>query len=72
MTRVFVGGLPEDVRERDLSDKFASFGRISSITIKFPPRSPPFAFIVRRFPALCSPFACLLSFLGWAWTLCRG
>jgi RNA recognition motif-containing protein len=48
MARVFVGGLPDNVRERDLSDKFSSFGRISSIAIKFPPRAPPFGFIVRR------------------------
>lgn len=48
MARVFVGGLPDDVRERDLSDKFSSFGRISCIAIKFPPRAPPFGFVVRR------------------------
>ncbi|KAE8988955.1 hypothetical protein PR002_g21597 [Phytophthora rubi] len=45
MVRVFVGNLPEDVRERDLSDKFERFGRISSVRIKFPTRPPPFAFI---------------------------
>ncbi|KAG6572714.1 putative splicing factor, arginine/serine-rich [Phytophthora cinnamomi] len=45
MARVFVGNLPEDVRERDLSDKFDRFGRISSVRIKFPTRPPPFAFI---------------------------
>ncbi|KAE8885779.1 hypothetical protein PF002_g21099 [Phytophthora fragariae] len=45
MARVFVGNLPEDVRERDLSDKFERFGRISSVRIKFPTRPPPFAFI---------------------------
>lgn len=47
MARVFVGNLPEDVRERDLSDKFDRFGRIASVRIKFPARPPPFAFIVR-------------------------
>uniref|UniRef100_A0AAV1T762 RRM domain-containing protein n=1 Tax=Peronospora matthiolae TaxID=2874970 RepID=A0AAV1T762_9STRA len=45
MARVFVGNLPEDVRERDLSDKFDRFGRIASVRIKFPARPPPFAFI---------------------------
>uniref|UniRef100_A0AAV1TTN0 RRM domain-containing protein n=1 Tax=Peronospora matthiolae TaxID=2874970 RepID=A0AAV1TTN0_9STRA len=47
MARVFVERLPEDVRERDLSDKFDRFGRIASVRIKFPARPPPFAFIVR-------------------------
>ncbi|RLN86301.1 hypothetical protein BBJ28_00001857, partial [Nothophytophthora sp. Chile5] len=45
MARVFVGNLPEGVRERDLSEKFDVFGRVSSIRIKFPARPPPFAFI---------------------------
>ncbi|KAK1933734.1 Serine/arginine-rich-splicing factor SR34 [Phytophthora citrophthora] len=45
MARVFVGNLPDDVRERDLSDKFERFGRITSVKIKFPQRPPPFAFI---------------------------
>jgi RNA recognition motif-containing protein len=48
MARVFVGNLPEDVRERELSEKFDRFGRIVSVRIKFPQRPPPFAFIVRR------------------------
>ncbi|RLN92042.1 hypothetical protein BBJ28_00020933, partial [Nothophytophthora sp. Chile5] len=50
MARVFVGNLPEGVRERDLSEKFDVFGRVSSIRIKFPARPPPFAFIVRSYP----------------------
>ncbi|KAI9910442.1 hypothetical protein PsorP6_010459 [Peronosclerospora sorghi] len=45
MARVFVGNLPEDIRERELSDKFDRFGRITSVRIKFPARPPPFAFI---------------------------
>ncbi|EEY58829.1 splicing factor, arginine/serine-rich, putative [Phytophthora infestans T30-4] len=45
MARVFVGNLPEDVRERELSDKFERYGRITSVRIKFPARPPPFAFL---------------------------
>ncbi|KAG6955215.1 hypothetical protein JG687_00011362 [Phytophthora cactorum] len=45
MARVFVGNLPEDVRERELSDKFERFGRLMSVRIKFPARPPPFAFL---------------------------
>ncbi|ETN18969.1 hypothetical protein PPTG_04404 [Phytophthora nicotianae INRA-310] len=48
MARVFVGNLPEDVRERELSDKFERFGRLTSVRIKFPARPPPFAFLVRQ------------------------
>ena len=42
---VYVGNLPDDVRERDLDDIFAKYGRIRSIDIKLPPRPPPFAFV---------------------------
>lgn len=42
---VYVGNLPDDVRERDLQDIFAKYGRIRSIDIKQPPRPPPFAFV---------------------------
>ncbi|CAH0475419.1 unnamed protein product [Peronospora belbahrii] len=45
MARVFVGNLPEDVHERDLSDKFDRYGRITCVRIKIPTRPPPFAFI---------------------------
>ncbi|KAG7389512.1 hypothetical protein PHYBOEH_007427 [Phytophthora boehmeriae] len=45
MPRVYVGNLPEDVRERDLSDEFERFGRLVSVRIKFPARPPPFAFL---------------------------
>ncbi|KAL4106865.1 hypothetical protein PRIC1_004904 [Phytophthora ramorum] len=45
MARVFVGNLPEDVRERELSERFERFGRLNSVRIKFPQRPPPFAFI---------------------------
>ncbi|CEG36253.1 splicing factor [Plasmopara halstedii] len=45
MARVYVGNLPEIVRERDLSDMFERFGRLLSVQIKFPTRPPPFAFL---------------------------
>jgi len=42
---LFVGNLPEDVRERDLEDLFHKFGKIVNIDIKRPARPPYFAFI---------------------------
>lgn len=47
MARVFVGNLPTAVVERDIESEFDKFGRIRSISVKFPQRPPPFAFIVR-------------------------
>mmetsp|Transcript_13620 Transcript_13620/g.32240 ORF Transcript_13620/g.32240 Transcript_13620/m.32240 type:complete len:192 (-) Transcript_13620:1305-1880(-) len=43
--RVFVGNLPQDIRERELEDLFYKFGRILEIDLKLPPRPPGFAFI---------------------------
>ncbi len=44
-TRVYVGNLPRDVQEAEVSDVFRRFGRIVSIWIA---RNPPgFAFVVR-------------------------
>eukprot|EP00958_Prasinococcus_capsulatus_P025039 scaffold4079_cov392-Prasinococcus_capsulatus_cf.AAC.2 len=42
---VYVGGLPEDVREREVEDLFHKYGRIVDIDLKVPPRPPAFAFI---------------------------
>lgn len=42
---VYVGNLPEDVRERDLGDLFEKYGKIVHIEIKIPARPPNFAFI---------------------------
>jgi arginine/serine-rich splicing factor 1/9 len=39
------GNCPEDVRERDVDELFAKFGRIRAIDIKRPPRPPPFVFV---------------------------
>lgn len=43
--RVFVGNLPQDIRERELEDLFYKYGRITEIDLKLPPRPPGFAFI---------------------------
>ncbi|TYZ62778.1 hypothetical protein PybrP1_009907, partial [[Pythium] brassicae (nom. inval.)] len=45
MARVFVGNLPTDVQESALEGEFDKFGRIRAISLKFPARPPPFAFI---------------------------
>ena len=42
---VFVGNLPEDVRERELDDLFYKYGRIRNIEIKTPSRPPAYAFV---------------------------
>jgi len=42
---VYVGNLPDDVRERDIDDLFGKYGRIRSVDIKMPARPPPFAFV---------------------------
>lgn len=60
MARVFVGNLPTAVVERDIESEFDKFGRVRSISVKFPQRPPPFAFIVRSatslaFHALLAP-----------------
>eukprot|EP00193_Tetraselmis_chui_P011413 CAMPEP_0177777744 /NCGR_PEP_ID=MMETSP0491_2-20121128/15553_1 /TAXON_ID=63592 /ORGANISM="Tetraselmis chuii, Strain PLY429" /LENGTH=210 /DNA_ID=CAMNT_0019296909 /DNA_START=171 /DNA_END=803 /DNA_ORIENTATION=+ len=43
--RVFVGNLPQDIRERELEDIFYKYGRIMEIDLKLPPRPPGFAFV---------------------------
>ncbi|GIL95704.1 hypothetical protein Vretimale_1672 [Volvox reticuliferus] len=44
-TRVFVGNLPMDVREREVEDLFFKYGRIRSVDLKIGPRPPAFAFV---------------------------
>lgn len=44
-SRVYVGNLPLDVREREIEDLFYKYGRIRSIDLKTPSRPPAFAFI---------------------------
>mmetsp|Transcript_25420 Transcript_25420/g.33099 ORF Transcript_25420/g.33099 Transcript_25420/m.33099 type:complete len:249 (+) Transcript_25420:32-778(+) len=49
-TRIFVGNLPMDIRERELDDIFYKYGRISDIQIKRPDRPPAFAFVTFTHP----------------------
>mmetsp|Transcript_6290 Transcript_6290/g.14465 ORF Transcript_6290/g.14465 Transcript_6290/m.14465 type:complete len:288 (+) Transcript_6290:72-935(+) len=44
-TRIYIGNLPMDIRERELDDLFYRFGRITDIQVKRPARPPAFAFI---------------------------
>ena len=43
--RVYVGNLPYRVRERDIEDIFAKFGRIREVDLKTPHRGAPYAFL---------------------------
>nr|CAB3231484.1 serine/arginine-rich splicing factor 1B [Phallusia mammillata]CAB3231489.1 serine/arginine-rich splicing factor 1B [Phallusia mammillata] len=43
-SRVYVGNLPPDVREKEVEDLFYKYGRIRGVTLKNR-RGPPFAFI---------------------------
>ncbi|PIO55522.1 hypothetical protein TELCIR_23090, partial [Teladorsagia circumcincta] len=43
-TRVYVGNLPPDCREKDLEDIFAKYGKVRFIDIKGG-RGPAFAFV---------------------------
>jgi len=42
---IYVGNLPDKVREQDLLEVFEKYGRIRAVDIKMPPRPPPFAFV---------------------------
>ncbi|KAF5843820.1 hypothetical protein DUNSADRAFT_5058 [Dunaliella salina] len=45
MTKIYVGNLPLDVRERELDDLFYKFGKIRLIDIKTPSRPPAYGFV---------------------------
>lgn len=45
-TRVYVGNLPIDIKEREIDDIFYKYGRIRDIDLKTPSRPPAFAFVV--------------------------
>jgi RNA recognition motif-containing protein len=45
MSRIYVGNLPTDIRERDVEDLFFKYGRIVEIDLKVPQRPPAFAFV---------------------------
>ncbi|KAI8468737.1 MAG: hypothetical protein J3K34DRAFT_394371 [Monoraphidium minutum] len=42
---LYVGNLPEGVREGEIRELFDKYGPIKGIDIKIPPRPPPFAFV---------------------------
>ncbi|KAM0861218.1 hypothetical protein ACQ4PT_046034 [Festuca glaucescens] len=42
---IYVGNLPEDIREREIEDLFYKYGPIVDIDLKIPPRPPVFAFV---------------------------
>ncbi|CAI7753383.1 unnamed protein product [Closterium sp. NIES-54] len=42
---VYVGNLPGDMRESEVEDLFAKYGKILDIELKLPPRPPGFAFV---------------------------
>jgi len=42
---VYVGNLPDDIREREIEDLFYKYGRIRDLVIKGGRSGPPFAFI---------------------------
>ena len=42
---VYVGNLPFDIREREVEDLFAKFGRITKILVKTPRAPPAYAFV---------------------------
>lgn len=46
--RLYVGNLPEDVREREIDDVFYKFGEIESIDLKTPRDQKPYAFVQYR------------------------
>ena len=45
MSRIFVGNLPMDIREREVEDLFYKYGRIRDIDLKTPSRPPAYAFV---------------------------
>lgn len=45
MSRVYVGNLPMNVKEKDLEDIFYKYGRITDMQIKTPDRPPAFGFV---------------------------
>jgi splicing factor, arginine/serine-rich 1 len=42
---VYVGNLPDDVKEREIEDIFVKYGRVRAVDLKTPARPPPFAFV---------------------------
>eukprot|EP00245_Coleochaete_scutata_P012926 TRINITY_DN510_c0_g2_i3.p1 TRINITY_DN510_c0_g2~~TRINITY_DN510_c0_g2_i3.p1 ORF type:complete len:207 (+),score=19.63 TRINITY_DN510_c0_g2_i3:189-809(+) len=42
---IYVGGLPNDIREREVDDLFYKYGKIIDIDLKTPRRPPAYAFV---------------------------
>lgn len=43
--RVYVGNLPQDIREKDLENIFYKYGHIAEVDLKNRRGGPPFAFV---------------------------
>lgn len=44
-SKIYVGNLPDDIRERDVEDLFYKYGRIRNIKIRGRHGGPAFAFV---------------------------
>lgn len=44
-TRLYIGNLPMDMKEKDLEDIFYKFGKITDMQLKMPERPPAFGFV---------------------------
>lgn len=45
MSRLYIGNLPMDMKEKDLEDIFYKFGKITDMQLKMPERPPAFGFV---------------------------
>jgi len=57
-TRVYIGNLPPDIRQKDIEDLFYKFGTITFIDLKTR-RGPPFAFVEFKDPRFVCISGCL-------------
>eukprot|EP00983_Pelagomonas_calceolata_P000218 6994-Pelagomonas_calceolata.AAC.1 len=44
-SRLYVGGLPMDIKEEEVEDLFYKFGDIRTLDLKIPGKPPAFAFL---------------------------
>ena len=52
-SKIYVGNLPDDIRERDLEDLFYKYGKVLDVDLHAS-RGTPFAFIEFEDPRYCS------------------
>ena len=45
MSRLYIGNLPMDMKEKDLEDIFYKYGKITDMQLKTPERPPAFGFV---------------------------